>query len=172
VIAGRSVTYGGASFTDAGGADSTWRHTIDWGDGSASSSTTVRRQGALPRLGKNFSAAGTYVVRRQVRDKDGTTGSRTFVVSVRPNAVPTASAGGPYTGRAGTSLRFTGAGSSDPDGDALRYRWEFGDGTTSTSTSPYKRYGSSGTYVVRLVVTDPSGAKDTASTTATIAAAY
>src|SRR5439155_20209752 len=44
------------------------------------------------------------------------------------NHAPTAMVGGPYSGTAGTATSFDGSGSSDPDNDALTYRWTFGDG--------------------------------------------
>ncbi|WP_432557391.1 PKD domain-containing protein [Granulicoccus sp. GXG6511] len=50
---------------------------------------------------------------------------------------------------------------SDPDNDPLSYRWTFGDGTTSTDPNPVKRYGSAGTYDVRVVVTDGRGGSTT-----------
>ena len=49
---------------------------------------------------------------------------------------PVANAGGPYTGMAGTAVSFSGAGSTDPQGEALTYAWNFGDGNTGTGVSP------------------------------------
>jgi len=40
--------------------------------------------------------------------------------------------------------------------------WMFGDGTTSTTTSPYHLYVASGVYTVKLAVTDSHGCNDTA----------
>jgi PKD repeat protein len=52
------------------------------------------------------------------------------------NQSPTANAGGPYVGTEGISLGFDASGSTDPDGDALSYRWDFnGDGTWDTGWS-------------------------------------
>lgn len=49
------------------------------------------------------------------------------------NRRPTADAGGPYTVDEGTPLMFSAAGSSDPDGDGLAYRWDFeSDGAWDT----------------------------------------
>ena len=84
------------------------------------------------------------------------------------NTPPVANAGGPYTGSEGTAVPFSSAGSSDPNGQALTYSWRFGDGTTSTAANPSKTYADNGTYAVRLIVTDASGAADTATTSATI----
>ncbi len=54
--------------------------------------------------------------------------------------------------------------STDPNiGDTFSRLWNFGDGTTSTSTSPSKTYATDGTYTVTLIVTDGWG--DSATTT-------
>ncbi|MBM9467339.1 fibronectin type III domain-containing protein [Nakamurella leprariae] len=64
------------------------------------------------------------------------------------------------TGPGATEISFDGTGSTDPDGDALSYRWTFGDGTptvTTTTPSTTHTYASVGAYTVTLQVTDPGG---------------
>lgn len=80
---------------------------------------------------------------------------------------PVAAAGGPYSGNEGAGIWFSSAGSSDPEGDALSYRWNFGDSTTSTAANPTKAYADDGTYTVTLSVSS-EGLEATATTTATI----
>jgi gliding motility-associated-like protein len=41
------------------------------------------------------------------------------------------------------------------------YRWDFGDGQTSTQANPVHVYTSKGTYTVRLIATNTSGCEDT-----------
>jgi glucose/arabinose dehydrogenase len=65
-----------------------------------------------------------------------------------------AASANPTTGLEPLSVQFSSAGTSDPDGDPLTYRWDFGDGTTSTSANPSKLYSKRGTYTVLLTVSD------------------
>lgn len=57
-----------------------------------------------------------------------------------------------------TQFHFTG---SDPDGDALQFYWQFGDGDVSYQENPQHIYRSTGWYNVRLVVEDVKGARAT-----------
>ncbi|MCA0997329.1 PQQ-dependent sugar dehydrogenase [Alloyangia pacifica] len=50
---------------------------------------------------------------------------------------------------------------SDPEGHALSYAWDFGDGTTATTATPSHNYSSTGVYSVSLTVTDELGAATT-----------
>jgi glucose/arabinose dehydrogenase len=51
-------------------------------------------------------------------------------------------------------VRFSSAGSSDPDGGSLQFVWDFGDGTGSSQANPTKTYAKHGVYTVRLTVSD------------------
>ncbi|MDI6098788.1 PQQ-dependent sugar dehydrogenase [Actinoplanes sp. NEAU-A12] len=78
------------------------------------------------------------------------------------NRSPTANAtANRISGQAPLTVGFSSAGSSDPEGGALTYAWNFGDGTTSTAANPTKTFTGNGTYDVTLTVTDPQGATGT-----------
>lgn len=54
----------------------------------------------------------------------------------------------------GNVVQFDGSKSSDPDGETLTFKWDFGDGNTSTNMSPSHVYNGPGEYRVTLIVTD------------------
>jgi acid phosphatase type 7 len=70
----------------------------------------------------------------------------------------------------GLSCTFTD-GSSDPDGSIVSRSWEFGDGTSSTETSPTHAYAGPGVYLVKLTVTDNTGLTGTRSQSLTLGGA-
>ncbi|MEU1803626.1 PQQ-dependent sugar dehydrogenase [Streptomyces sp. NPDC019937] len=61
------------------------------------------------------------------------------------------------SGKAPLKVAFSSAGTADADGDTLTYRWDFGDGHTSTAPNPTHRYTKNGTYTATVTATDPSG---------------
>jgi PKD repeat protein len=66
---------------------------------------------------------------------------------------------------------FDGTGSSVASGTITGYSWNFGDGGTSTSSTPTHTYGSAGTYAVSLTVTDSNGDVNTVTKNVTVSAA-
>ncbi|MFF7393404.1 PQQ-dependent sugar dehydrogenase [Streptomyces scabiei] len=61
------------------------------------------------------------------------------------------------SGQARLKVRFSSAGTSDQDGDALTYSWDFGDGSASTAANPTHTYKKNGTYTATVTAKDPSG---------------
>ena len=55
-----------------------------------------------------------------------------------------------------SNIRFT----NQSNGRSLQYAWDFGDGTSSTSTTPTKVYPVGGNYSIKLRVTDAFGCRD------------
>lgn len=73
-----------------------------------------------------------------------------------PEAVATAT---PDSGHAPLTVQFDGTGSTDPEGAALSYEWDFdNDGTAdATGATAEHTFTDNGVYDARLTVTDPDG---------------
>ncbi|MEG0686775.1 MAG: PKD domain-containing protein, partial [Erysipelotrichales bacterium] len=77
------------------------------------------------------------------------------------NNLPVAMIVAPTTAIVGESVSFNGTQSSDSDGTIVSYKWNFGDGSTSTQINPNHAFNAQGTYGVSLTVTDDNGASTT-----------
>ena len=93
-------------------------------------------------------------------DLDGGTIRRIKYFAANQPPVADAAAN-PTSGPAPLSVSFDGAGSSDPDGDALTYDWDFtSDGSVdATGVSASHTYQVAGTYTATLTVRDRDGAQ-------------
>jgi glucose/arabinose dehydrogenase len=76
----------------------------------------------------------------------------------------------PTSGAAPLTVRFSSAGSADPDGDRLSYAWDFdGNGTAdSTAANPVHTYAAKGTFAAQLRVRDGHRRASTAVVTVTV----
>lgn len=66
------------------------------------------------------------------------------------------------------SISFDGQSSTDPDGDALTFSWDFGDQTISAESQPTHIYEQTGRFLVKLMVIDSSGLNAVATTTISV----
>jgi PKD repeat protein len=116
----------------------------DFGDGG-----TSLRQNPDHR----YMEPGTYTAKVTVKDRKGATGAATvqIVVTNPPgNVAPTVDAAGdPTAGKPPLAVQFSASG-TDPDGDALAYAWDFGDGGTSFLQNASHTYSQAGTYTAKV----------------------
>ena len=160
-----------ATFTDPGTAD-TFTLTMDWGDGTSSSTGLVAgaRAGSASH---QYLATGPFVITVTVKDRDNATNSMTKTLDVRArNRAPsglTVTANSPEEGSAAT---LTGS-FTDPDAtDTHTVSVTWGDTSTGTlalgagvgSFSTTHTYAESGTYHVNVTVTDAAGLTASAAT--------
>ena len=153
-----AINFDGSGSSDPDGDPLTY--SWDFGDGGNGTGQTPSHTYADP---------GSYTVTLVVND--GALDSSPSSTTVTVNAVnhpPVANVGGPYSGDEDTAISFDGSGSSDLDGDALTYSWNFGDGASLSGTSALVThvYADPGSYTVTLVVND--GALDSNPDTTTV----
>jgi len=138
------ILFDGTRSTDPDGDPLTYAW--DFGDGT----TGI---GATPTHA--YTRSGTYTVTLFVNDGGGGSLPSRAQVTVT-NTAPVALLSGPANGFKLSALTWSGSGSSDANGDALSYRWDFGDGSSATTSTPSAShsYAAVGTYSVTLVVND------------------
>jgi PKD repeat protein len=115
-----------------------------------------------------FADEGLFEVRVQVRDDDGGMSNIASTFVLVNNVAPAVSTTGPYVSQVGQTLSLTGIFTDPGTLDTHTFRWDFGDGITSTLQSPTHTYTANGVFTVTFTVRDSDGAIGSASTTVTI----
>jgi PKD repeat protein len=134
------------TFTDAGSSDT---HTFVWDFGDSSTDTTT----LAPT--HTYTAPGTYIVTLTVTDDDGGVASDT-TSGVVTNTAPTVTMQSLSSAVEGTSIGYTG--SFTDGGTGQTFVWDFGDGSTDTTTlTPSHAYADNGSFTVTFTVTDAGG---------------
>lgn len=116
-----------------------------------------------------YAAPGTYTVTLRVTDPQGAqaTTTRTVTVAKPVDLPPVAS----FTATAtGLQVALDASASTDPEGQALTYSWNFGGGQPAgTGRTASATYAAAGTYDVTLTVRDPGGNEASTTTPVTVA---
>ena len=125
-------------------------------------------------ISHTWHSSGTFVISLKVTDDDGRWDIDDTTVTIAPpnNEAPTkpSQPSGPTTGTTGTTYTYS-TSSTDPDGDTLRYGWDWnGDGTVDTwmgyytsgqTVSQSHTWTTSGTYSVKVKAEDEHGGQST-----------
>ena len=158
------------SATDADGDQV--KYTFDWGDGTAQSQTGLVDSGSNASASHIWRTEGTYQVKALATDRKGASSgwsdATTIDVSVKPNAPPNAPAmpTGPSSGTTRTSYIYV-TSATDPDGDRVKYTFDWGDGTAQSQTGQVNSglssgaihsWSTAGTYQVKASAMDSKGA--------------
>ena len=112
---------------------------------------------------------GKHIVYVQGKDADGNWGpaSAVYLAIGQFNAAPIIHMA---SGCHGVKCDYSAAGSSDPDGSVVNYRWQFGDEVVEGSDEQAVThiFADSGSYEVSLTITDDFGATSTMVSTETV----
>ncbi|MCC7430189.1 PKD domain-containing protein [bacterium] len=126
----------------------------DFGDGTTKNGKETKH---------SYKKAGTYnVTLRVTDDSNAANDSDEKTFQVRVNFQPVADAGTNKTVNS-SKVEFDGSFSQDKDDEITSYFWDFGDKTTAQGKIISHVYRFSGTYTVKLTVTDASNVKNSKS---------
>jgi glucose/arabinose dehydrogenase len=171
---GGNCAVGGAYYTGSG-FPTEWRNTYFFGDFAANwiKAATFDANGSVTQVREFIPGGGTNgIVDLEYNSFD----DGLYYVNINSGEIMKVSYGGnqppiavlsanTLTGQSPLTVSFKGDGSTDPNGDALTYAWNFGDGTTSTQANPTKVFSGTGTqgFTVTLTVSDSKGLTGTKS---------
>lgn len=126
----------------------------------------------VPTFTHTYTTPGTYEVTLNVVDNFGepATVNRSIRVAAAPVAKITAST---VSAVPNQEITFSGAGSTDNDGQIVTYAWSFAVGApfSTTGQSVTKSFANAGVYTVQLRVTDSDGLTHVATSIVTVRAA-
>ncbi len=105
-----------------------------------------------------YSEPGSYLVTLTVSDGENISSEVSKTITVEDgNIAPIANfTATPTTGIAPVTVSFDASTSSDENGDALTYAWDFGDGTSGAGVTIDHEYATIGEYTATLTVSDGS----------------
>jgi gliding motility-associated-like protein len=142
--------------TTAGAVSSTW----DFGDGSSSTAANPQHV---------YKAFGVYTVKLIVTGSNGCTDTLVKKEFIRVKQPQVQLTNMPQKGCLPFTVPF--AADINVEDNVVGYRWDFGDGTTSTQAAPIKTYTTEGNYTVKLVITTAGGCTDSIVMTDAVSAA-
>ena len=150
---GDTVTFTANATSDPDGQADLENMTYTWtfGDGGTGSGKVATHV---------YSVAGQYNVNLNVSDASASHATNETNRQIRINTPPIAVAGEDVSVMVGVTVQFDASGSSDPDGDPITFKWDFGDGSTLSGAKVSHSFTNAGTYTVKLTVNDGVGTGD------------
>jgi WD40 repeat protein len=127
------------------------RRDWDFGDGGTSQEISPNH---------TYTTTGTFTVKLTLTDDAGLTASHSLIIFVTERPVAIIVVDRTSSETAPATFHFDGSQSFDPDaqpGETLLYQWDFGDGSRELIAVVDHTFATSGTYRVRLTVTDAVG---------------
>jgi len=162
-IPGTSYSYS-TSATDPDGDKV--KYTFDLGDGTTSETAFVD-SGTSASAAHRWSTAGTYQVKAMATDSIGASSGWSNALTVAINTPPNTPdrPSGPRSGCIRKAYTYS-TSAIDPDGDQIKYTFDWGDGTTSVTSlidsgkpaAALHRWFKPGKYRIKVMATDSRGA--------------
>jgi PKD repeat protein len=133
------------AFTDKStGSPTSWKWTF--GDGTTST---------LKNPTHKYSKAGKYTVTLTATSAAGSNAkTKSSYITVTAVTKPVANfVGSPVSGKAPLTVTFTDKSTGSP----TKWKWSFGDGTSSTAKNPTHRYSKAGSYTIKFTAVNAAG---------------
>ena len=155
-VAPYSIEVDGSASRDRDAGEIEWYYWT-FGDGSA----TVKTHSKV--FQHQYQQAGTYSLRLKVADDEGGVDSTEAVITTNNQSPLAILQVSPLTGKAPLDIEYTATNSTDPDGDVVSYRVDFGDGASSLDSAGVHTFSGDDNYRVKLTIQDNLGRTDTSS---------
>ncbi|MGQ9601281.1 MAG: PKD domain-containing protein, partial [Candidatus Bipolaricaulia bacterium] len=115
----------------------------------------------LKAKGKQGETSPVMLTLKVFRDADGNDVNYSITngtVTIGPSGSPPQAKFSftPKNPKVNEEVKFTDQ-STDPDGQVVKWEWDFGDGTKGTERNPTHKYAAKGKYTIKLTVTDNTG---------------
>lgn len=151
---------GGAYHIEFNGVDKTGVKTVnttgEWGNFITQNTTGVALS-AGKQVMRVYMDGSSFNLSTITFTKSGTTSNTPPVASISAT---------PLSGTEPLKVNFSASASTDADGDALTYSWNYGDGTTGSGVTSSHTY-SKGTYVAKVTANDGKGGTNAATVSIT-----
>ncbi|MBI3856466.1 MAG: PKD domain-containing protein [Planctomycetes bacterium] len=145
--------------TDAAPPADVLEHRWSFGDGSPDLIIGGMFSGQIAGANHTYAQPGSYVCTLTVRDSEGILSSAVTTIIATAGGVPFAAfSATPQSGPPPFLVGVDGSASFDANGSVTSWSWDWGDGSPATTgvTSSHT-YATTGTFIIRLAVTDNSG---------------
>ncbi len=125
--------------------------------------TTTTAYTTSTTANQTYSSSSTQNTTAQNLATSNSTNNTTQIITNAPPIARITVQSGNLSAQEKTSVNFDGRTSYDPNNDQLRFDWDFGDGTISTSSNPgIHAFSKVGSYTIQLTATDTTGLKGVA----------
>jgi gliding motility-associated-like protein len=150
-VCGAPVT---VQFSDTSAAAVSWLWNFNW---PYSSNTATTKNATY-----TYTSQGNYTAALTITDASGCSTTKTHTINATKPIVyiNIVTSNGINPGSSSGCEGLTATFAANPANDITDYKWEFGDGGTSTAAQPQHTFTGSGTYSVKLSYTTVSGCKD------------
>ena len=157
------VVFDGSKSSDPNQGDSL-TYEWDFGDGTNGNGAVIEHV---------FQKEGSFTVKLTVTDSLGLSSQATVTITAEANQNPVAKFRvSKNSGFLPLEVLFDASQSHDPDGNIVKYQWDFGDGASEEGVKVSHTFNDQGAFTVTLTVYDDKNASNSSSLTINVSKGY